>query len=119
MHTHTFLLLPDLSWQAQLVALIYYSLTSCACSGIWGPTTEGRLWHQTSPRKMTFSRDHMPQNMVLANTSFCYHLMLHPRLGSWLGDSLHAARHSILMLRFSETPEDTSLLKPIEKLVCG
>lgn len=42
-------------------------------------------------------------------------------LGSWLGDVLHqqATRHSILMLLFSVTTEDTYLFKLIEKVVCG
>lgn len=58
------LLLPDLSRQAQLVTLIYYSLTSCAHSGIWSPTTEGGC-----DTKLRLERWHWAEAMGMAHPS--------------------------------------------------
>jgi len=48
--------------------------------------------------EVAFSGGPMPRSTVVPSRSFCYHLMSHPSLGSWLGDPLlHETSHSVLV----------------------
>lgn len=99
------LLLPDLSRQAQLVTLIYYSLTSCAYLVIWESHYRGEA---------VMERCHLAEAICLK----AWHILLLPLDVTSLSGllvwccfpSCNQAQHP----HFFETPLDTSLFKLIE-----